>query len=97
MSVISITWQPEGFKAMKTHRNPNGAARLCQLIASLHRLATGKELQPDEARIYFQDPHEVASVIEASGILKDPQRRREIERLLSEYERSTLHGDADGL
>jgi hypothetical protein len=82
---------------MEMHRNPNGAVRLCQLIASLHHLATGKELQPDEARIYFQDPHRLALTVESGGILKDQQKRKEIERLLAEYERVTLRGDHDGL
>jgi hypothetical protein len=76
---------------VEKHPNPKGAVCLCRLIASLHRLATGKELQPDEARIYFRDPHQLASLIEASGILRDPQKRSEIGGLLAEYERDNAN------
>jgi hypothetical protein len=55
-----------------------------RLFSDVHELATGRELQIEEAVNYFGYPTRLASVVEHSGILDDPARRHTFELLLSE-------------
>jgi len=70
---------------MATHCTPTPAPRLSGLLANVHRLATGRELQLNEALNYFADPRRLASLVEGSGILPVPSTRRKLEALLSEW------------
>jgi hypothetical protein len=58
--------------------------RLWNLFARVHELATGRDLQMEDAVNYFGDPKRLASVVERSGILDNPAKRRKLEMLLSE-------------
>lgn len=58
--------------------------RLWSLFARVHELATGRELEIDEAVNYFGDPRRLSSVVEQSGILNDPEKRQALEVLLAE-------------
>lgn len=69
---------------MGTHRTPTPAPRLSALLAKVYRLATGRELQLDDALDYFTDPKRLASVVARSGILADLSKRRKLEALLAE-------------
>ena len=69
---------------MSAHRTDGPAPRLWRLFAEVHELATGRELQIEEAMKYFSDPARLASVVEQSGILDDPAKCQTFEMLLSE-------------
>jgi hypothetical protein len=69
---------------MGTHQTERLASDLWHLVAEVHKLATGRELQIDEAMKYFGDPTHLASVVEQSGILDDPAKRQTFQMLLSE-------------
>ena len=58
--------------------------RLTGLIANVHRLATGRELELTDALPYFGDPKRLASVVAQSGVPADPAKRRKLDMLLSE-------------
>jgi|HubBroStandDraft_5_1064220.scaffolds.fasta_scaffold1235362_2 hypothetical protein len=60
------------------------APRLSGLLSDVHRLATGRELQLNDALDYFGDPKRLASIVERSGVLAVPSKRRKFESLLSE-------------
>jgi hypothetical protein len=66
------------------HRIQTPTPRLSGLLADVHRLATGRELQLKEALDYFGDPARLTSVVERSGVLAAPSKRRKLEALLSE-------------
>jgi hypothetical protein len=69
---------------MVTHRTPTPTPRLSGLLANVHRLATGGELQLDDALDYFGDPRRFASVAAQSGVLADLSKCRKLEALLME-------------
>lgn len=69
---------------MRGYRKNNSSIGLQELFREVHRLATGRELSVTEAMNYFGDPKRLASVVERSGILSDPARRRRLETMLSE-------------
>jgi hypothetical protein len=69
---------------MRTHQAERLASDLWHLVAEVHKLAMGRELQIDEAMKYFGDPALLASVVEQSGILDDPAKRQTFEMLLTE-------------
>jgi hypothetical protein len=66
------------------HRTQTPAPRLSRLVADVHRLATGRELQLKDALKYFRDPARLALVVERSGVLAVPSKRRRLKALLSE-------------
>jgi len=69
---------------MTRHLIQTPASRLSGFLADVHQLATGRELQLNDALDYFGDPRRLASVVARSGILADLSRRRKLEALLSE-------------
>lgn len=69
---------------MARHRIQTPAPRLSGLFGDVHRLATGRELQMKDALDYFGDPKRLASIVEPSGVLAVPSKRRKFEALLSE-------------
>ena len=69
---------------MPGHQAEHQPSRLWDLFAKVHKLATDRELQIEEAVKYFGDPTRLASVVEHGGILDDPAKRHELEMLLSE-------------
>ncbi len=73
---------------MPSHPAPEFVPRLWQLLAGVHRIATGRELTLEEARVYFREPKQLAQAVAVTGALNDPQKRMELERILEE----NLHG-----
>ena len=69
---------------MGTHHTPTPAPRLSGLLANVHRLASGRELQLNDALDYFGDPKRLALVVARSGILADLSKRRKLQALVSE-------------
>jgi hypothetical protein len=69
---------------MARHRTQTPVPRLSGLLADVHRLATGRELQLSDALDYFGDPKRLASIVEGGGVLAVPSKRRKLEALLSE-------------
>ena len=69
---------------MKRHLIQTPAPHLSGLLADVHRLATGRELELTDALKYFRDPARLAQVVERSGILANASKRRRLEALLSE-------------
>lgn len=69
---------------MPAHGSERRPCRLWQLFAEVHELATGRDLQIEDAMNYFGDPRRLASVVEQSGILDDPAKRRQLETLIGE-------------
>jgi hypothetical protein len=69
---------------MAAHRMQTPASRLSAFVSDVHRLATGRELQLNEALDYFGDPRRLASVVGRSGILADSSKRRKLKALVSE-------------
>lgn len=69
---------------MSGDRAERPALRLWRLFAEVHKLATGLELQIEEAVSYFSDPARLASIVDQSGVLDDPVKRQAFEMLLSE-------------
>jgi hypothetical protein len=69
---------------MPRQRVQTQAHHLSGLLADVHRLATGRELQLQDALKYFRDPARLTSVVERSGVLSVPSKRRRLEALLSE-------------
>lgn len=69
---------------MKRHRIHTSAPQLSGLLADIHRLATGHELEMKDALKYFRDPARLTLVVERSGILDNSSKRRRLEALLSE-------------
>jgi hypothetical protein len=57
--------------------------RLSGLAADVHRLATGREHQLNDALDYFRDPRRLASIVERSGVLADSSKRQKFESLIS--------------
>ena len=56
--------------------------RCAELIASTHRIATGRSVTIEEALAYFRQPSLLREVIEQSGCMEDPVRRRQFRDLL---------------
>jgi hypothetical protein len=69
---------------LKRHRVKTPAPHLSGLLADVHRLATGRELELNDALKYFRDPARLTLVVERSGVLANPAKRRRLEALLSE-------------
>jgi hypothetical protein len=69
---------------MAPHQIQTPAYLLSGLLADVHRLATGRELQLKDALKYFRDPARLRLVVERSGVLADPSKRRKLKALLSE-------------
>jgi hypothetical protein len=69
---------------MTDHHLQRLPTHLWDPFAQVHRLATGRELQIEEAVRYFGDPRRLAVVVEQSGILDDLENRQTLEILLSE-------------
>jgi hypothetical protein len=69
---------------LKRHRVQTPAPHLSGLLADVHRLATGRELELNDALKYFRDPARLTLVVERSGVLVNPSKRRRLEALLSE-------------
>lgn len=67
---------------MGTRRNGHGLRHAVEVMKNAHRIATGMELSAEEAIRYFRDPKAFSHVIELSGALNDPVRRKAIERLI---------------
>lgn len=69
---------------MKGHRVQTPTPHRSGLLADVHRLATGRELELTDALKYFRDPARLTMVVERSGILANSSKRRRLEALLSE-------------
>lgn len=69
---------------MSGHPTERPPSRLWRLLTDVHELATGRELQIEEAVRHFGDPTRLASVVEHSRILDDPAKRHSFELLLAE-------------
>ena len=69
---------------MTRHRIQTPPHRLSGLLADVPRLATGRELQLNDALDYIGDPKRLASIVKRSGVLAVPSKRRKLEALLSE-------------
>jgi hypothetical protein len=69
---------------MATHRIQRPATCLSGLITYVHWLATGRELQLNDALDYFRDPARLTSVVERGGILADSSKHRRLKALLTE-------------
>ena len=67
---------------MAKHCTPTSAPRLSGFLANVHRLATGRELKLTDALKYFRDPARLTLIVERSGVLADPSKRRRLEALL---------------
>lgn len=63
-----------------------GRVGLAGLLTAVHRLATGRPLSIEEALEYFRSPKRLATVVEQSGLLHDPRRRLQLERLIATEE-----------
>ena len=70
-----------------------GRVELAGLLTEVHRLATGRPLSIEEALEYFRSPKRLATVVERSGLLHDPQRRLRLEQLIATEEKH-LHKEA---
>lgn len=56
--------------------------RNAELIAAIHRIATGQPVTMANAIDYFHEPSLIRSVVERSGCLDDPVRRSQLLCLL---------------
>jgi hypothetical protein len=69
---------------MTGHRAYSPAPRLSGLLVDVHRMATGCELQLNDALDYVCDPKRLASIVERSDVLADSSKRQKFESLISE-------------
>lgn len=66
---------------------------LARLMVEVHHLATGHAITIAEAREYFHRPELLADVVRRSGLVDDPSRRRQLQRMLAtQEEEASVHG-----
>ncbi len=68
-----------------------------ECIAEVHRIATCRELTTEDATAYFHDPHRLAGVVLASGVMENDQRRARLEDALGRFARQYHGGSSNGL
>ena len=59
---------------------------IAELVANVHRIATGNPITTDGALAYFRDPPLLRSLVEQSGCLNDPAKQRQIAEILQRCE-----------
>ncbi len=66
-------------------------------VAAVHHLATGRTITVAEALNYFSDPNALTDAVRQSGLMDDPQRRCQVQQLLTAQERRRHEERAHGL
>ena len=74
---------------MKAQGKGRGIRHAVQLMKRLHEIATGRAPSAEDAIFYFRDPKEFSRVIQSSGALDDPIRRKAMEKLI---QKGAVHG-----
>ncbi len=60
--------------------------KIAELVASVHRIATGNPITKESALTYFRNPALLRSLVEESGCQNNPAKQRQIAEVLQRCE-----------
>lgn len=86
---------------MTVTAQPARLLHVWEILAGMHRIATGEELTADEFRFYLADPSALFKFVESTGAYDDPIKRQALEdlkvKLAAMLSRSETDRGFDGL